>query len=143
MQSLQNFLGKIINLENIIKNFFWGEIRKCGIYFLGKRQKSGKHFQRRNFFWEKSKMWETLLSKKMLENRPEDALDLLVFDCIQCIDCEDWRDWRECRGCRGCRAADCTDCTDFTDWNHCINWRSEKVWVTYLLTYWQLESKRC
>ena len=71
------------------------------------------------------------------------------IDCIQCIDCEDcedrrdWRDWRECRGCRGCRAADCTDCTDFTDWNHCINWRSEKVWVTYLLTYWQLESKRC
>ena len=70
------------------------------------------------------------------------------IDCIQCIDCEDcedrrdWRDWRECRGCRGCGAA---DCTDFTDWNHCINWRSEKVWVTYLLTYtyWQLESKRC
>ena len=34
---------------------------------------------------------------------------------------------------------DCIDCTDFTDWNHCINWRSEKVWVTYSVTTWKQE----
>ena len=75
--------------------------------------------------------------KYLLKNARKSTRRCARFTCIDCIDCEDrrdWRDWRECRGCGGCRAADCTDCTDFTDWNHCINWRSEKVWVTYLLT---------